>query len=115
MDRRVTLAVKGAEKRADSGIRATPRPASRFSTPFTVSVTRRSIWSRSGRHPLYGSAASPVVVSYEGVAHFGGDDGISERPLQLAGCASLRAAGGRACVGSLRERSAPFEFPPDAG
>ena len=36
-------------------------------------------------------------------------------PLPLAGCASLRAAGGRAYVGSRRERSAPFEVPPDAG
>jgi hypothetical protein len=56
-----------------------------------------------------------VVFSYGGVAHFGGDDGVFERPLPLAGCASLRAADGRACVGSLRERSAPFEFPPDVG
>ena len=56
-----------------------------------------------------------VVFSYGGVTHFGGDDGVSERPLPLAGCASLRAAEGRACVGSLRERSAPFEVPPDAG
>ena len=56
----------------------------------------------------------PAVFSYEEVAHFGGNDGVSERPLPLAGCASLRAACGRACVGSLRERSAPFEFPPDA-
>jgi len=31
----------------------------------------------------------PVVFSYEEVAHFGGDDGVSERPLPLAGCASL--------------------------
>ena len=56
-----------------------------------------------------------VVFSYEEVAHSGGDEGVSERPLPLAGCASLRAASGRACLGSLRERSAPFEFPPDAG
>ena len=49
------------------------------------------------------------------IAHVGGNDGVSERPLPLAGCASLRAASSRACVGSLRERSAPFEFPPDAG
>ena len=40
---------------------------------------------------------------------------MSERPLPLAGCVSLRAASGRAYVGSLRERSAPFEVPPDAG
>ena len=58
---------------------------------------------------------SQVVFSYEEVAHFGGDDGVSERPLPLAGWASLRAADGRACIGSLRERSAPFEFLPDAG
>ena len=56
-----------------------------------------------------------VVCSYEEVAYFGSDDGVSERPLPLAGCASLRAADGRACVGSLRERSAPFELSPDAG
>ena len=49
------------------------------------------------------------------VAHFGSDNGVSERPRPLAGCASLRAAEGRACIGSLRERSAPFEVPPDAG
>ena len=55
------------------------------------------------------------MCSYEGVAHFSGDDGVFERPLPLAGCASLRAAYGRACVGSLRERSAPFEFPPEKG
>ena len=30
-----------------------------------------------------------VVFSYEEVAHFGGDDGVSERPLPLAGRASL--------------------------
>ena len=70
--------------------------------------------------------------------YFGGDGGVSERPLPLADCASrlaplavrnfeipryrsvsrnasLCAAAGRACVGSLPERSAPFEFPPDAG
>ena len=35
------------------------------------------------------------------VACFGSDGGVSERPLPPAGCASLRAAGGRACVGSL--------------
>ena len=58
---------------------------------------------------------SVVVFNYVEVAHFGGDDGVSERPLPLAGCASLCAACGRACVGSLRERSAPFEVPPDAG
>ena len=78
-----------------------------------------------------------MVFSYGEVAHFGGDDGVFERPLPLAGCASLRTAGGRACVGSLRsaapsgrrfasrplslrslslrERSAPFEVPPDIG
>ena len=49
------------------------------------------------------------MSSYEGVAHFGEEDGVSERPLPLVGCASLRAASGRACVGSLRERSAPFD------
>ena len=38
-----------------------------------------------------------------------------ESPLPLAGYASLRAAFGRACVGSLRERSAPFDFPPEEG
>jgi hypothetical protein len=62
-----------------------------------------------------GSTGVRAAFSYGGVAHFGGDDGVFERPLPLAGCASLRAADGRACVGSLRERSAPFEFPPDAG
>ena len=46
---------------------------------------------------------------------FGSDEDVFESPLPLAGCASLRAAGGRAYVGSLRERSAPFEVPPDAG
>ena len=56
-----------------------------------------------------------VVFSYEGVTNLGDDDDVSERPLPLAGCASLRAACGRACVGSLRERSAPFEFLPDVG
>ena len=56
-----------------------------------------------------------IVFSYEGVAYFGSDSSVSERPLPLAGCASLRAADGRACIGSLRERSAPFEVPPDAG
>ena len=56
-----------------------------------------------------------VMFSYEGVAHVGDDDRVSERSLPIAGCASLRATGGRACVGSRRERSAPFEFPPDAG
>ena len=60
-------------------------------------------------------AGARVVFSYEEVAHFGDGDGVSERPLPLAGCASLRAACGRAYVGSRRERSAPFEFPPDAG
>ena len=60
------------------------------------------------------SAGARVVFSYEGVAYVGSDGGVSERPLPLAGCASLRAAGGRAYVGSLRERSAPFEVPPDA-
>ena len=63
----------------------------------------------------FDATARSVVFSYEGVAYFGGDGGVSERPLPLAGCASLRAAEGRACVGSRRERSAPFEFPPDAG
>ena len=62
-----------------------------------------------------GFRAPRVVFSYGGVAHFSGDDSISERPLPLAGCASLRAAGGRAYVDSLRERLAPFEFPPDVG
>ena len=55
------------------------------------------------------------MFSYEGIAHVGNDDSVSERPLPLAGCASLRAADGRAYVGSLRKRSAPFEVPPDAG
>ena len=48
------------------------------------------------------------MFGYEGVAHVGGDDGASERPLPLAGCASLRAACGRACVGSLRKREGAF-------
>ena len=60
------------------------------------------------------SAGAWVVFNYEGVAYVGSDGGVSERPLPLAGCASLRAACGRAYVGSLRERSAPFEVPPDA-
>ena len=47
--------------------------------------------------------------------YFGSDEDVFERPLLLAGCASLRAADGRACVGSRRERSAPFEFPPGEG
>ena len=55
------------------------------------------------------------MFRYKGVAYFGSDGGVSERPLPLAGCASLRAASGRACVGSRRERSAPFEVPPNAG
>ena len=70
----------------------------------------------------YVSTLRTVVVSDGEVAHFGGDDGVSERPLPLASSrglprwarsASLRAAGGRACVGSRRERSAPFDFPPE--
>jgi hypothetical protein len=73
----------------------------------------RDINHGDGRRVPVGT--DPVVCSYGGVAQFGGDDGASERPLPLAGCASLRAACGRACVGSLRERSAPFEVPPDAG
>ena len=36
-------------------------------------------------------------------------------PSRSRAYASLRAADGRACVGSRRERSAPFEIPPDAG
>ena len=52
------------------------------------------------------------MFSEEEVACFSGNNGLSERPLPLADCASLRAAAGRACVGSLREQSAPFEFPP---
>ena len=56
-----------------------------------------------------------IVFSEERVASFGSDGSVSERPLPLAGCASLRAADGRACVGSLRERSAPFEVPPGIG
>ena len=56
-----------------------------------------------------------MVFSYEGLAYFAGDGGVSERPLPLAGCTSLRAAESRACVGSHRERSAPFEIPPDVG
>ena len=55
------------------------------------------------------------MFSYEGIGYFDSDDGVSERPLPLAGCASLRAASGRACVGSLRERSAPFEVLPAVG
>ena len=70
---------------------------------------RRELPALSGRV----AGVFRVVFSYEEVAHFGGDNGISERPLPLAGCASLRAADGRACVGSRRERSAPFEVPPD--
>ena len=47
--------------------------------------------------------------------YFGNDEDMFESPLPLAGCASLRAASGRACVGSLRERSAPFDFPTRGG
>ena len=47
--------------------------------------------------------------------YFGSDEDVFESPLPLAGYASLRAASGRACVGSLRERSAPFDFPPEEG
>ena len=47
--------------------------------------------------------------------YFGSDEDVFESPYPLAGCASLRAAGGRACVGSLRERAAPFDFPPEEG
>ena len=39
-----------------------------------------------------------VVFSYGEVAHFGGDDGVSERPLPLAGCASLSPE-----IGAFRE------------
>ena len=72
------------------------------------------------------------------LVYFGSDKDVFESPLPLAGCgsrltslavrnfeipryrsvsrnASLRAACGRACVGSLRERSAPFDFPPEKG
>ena len=31
----------------------------------------------------------PIVFSEEGIAYFGGDGGVSERPLPLAGCGSL--------------------------
>ena len=56
-------------------------------------------------YPFTASAAGvpPAVCSYEGVAYVGSEDGVSERPLPLAGWASLR------------ERSAPFKIPPDAG
>ena len=74
----------------------------------------RDPW-HSPRQPVKPIGLSPVVCSYEGVAHFGGDDRVSERPLPLAGYASLRAADGRACVGSRRERSPPFEVPPNVG
>ena len=36
--------------------------------------------------------------------YFGSDEDVFESPLPLAGCASLRAASGRACVGSRRSR-----------
>ena len=49
-----------------------------------------------------------VLFSQEGLVYFGGDDGVSERPLPLADCASLRAAEGRACVGSLSPEIADF-------
>jgi hypothetical protein len=41
--------------------------------------------------------------------YFGSDEDVFESPLPLADCASLRAACGRACVGSLREREGAFE------
>ena len=90
---------------------------------------------------MYLSARAALVLSYEEVAHFGGDDGVSERPLPLARphCArpaAVLASARGALVSSLlasllplassrglsrfarsaspRERSAPFEFPPDA-
>ena len=47
--------------------------------------------------------------------YFGSDEDVFESPPPLAGCASLRAASSRACVGSRRERSAPFDFPPEEG
>ena len=53
------------------------------------------------------------MFSYERVAHFDSDGRVFERPLPLAGCASLRAAEGRDYVGSRRERSTPFELPPN--
>ena len=62
---------------------------------------------RLGRGPDC-SPCSQVVCSYEEVAHFGGDDGVFERPLPLAGCASLRAAYGRAYIGSLSPEIADF-------
>ena len=97
----------------------------------------RDPW-HSPRQPVKPVGLSPAVFSCEGVAHVGDDDSIPERPLPLAGCgsrlaslavrnfeipryysvsrdASLRAACGRTCVGSLHERPAPFEVPPDAG
>ena len=78
------------------------------SRPRRTSFRGESVLAGEGR-------GARAVFSYEGVAYFVGNGGVSERPLPLAGCASLRAADGRACVGSLRERSAPFEVPPDAG
>ena len=87
-----------------------PRDPAGRPVRFRIAVTG-VLFERSRRL----TAATGVVFSYEEIAHFGGDDGVFERPLPLAGCASLRAASDRAYVGSRRERSAPFEFPPDAG
>jgi len=55
------------------------------------------------------------VFGHETAEHAGGTTDVLESPLALAGCDSLRAPFGRAYIVSLRERSAPFEFPPFAG
>ena len=79
-------------------------------------------WARPHFNPR---AALRAVFSYEEVAHFGGNDGVSERPLPLAGCGSRLASlavrnfkipryRSVSRNASLRERSAPFEVPPDA-
>ena len=51
--------------------------------------TREPALARMESESRIGHHAFTVVCSYGGVAHFGGDDGTSERPLPLAGCASL--------------------------
>ena len=139
----------------------TPHSTSRFLSSAAPACSPRTAHT-AGRNYLKPRCRETVAFSYEEVAHFGDDDGVSERPLPLTGCASLspeiadfrdderrvasfeprsrvvappsllplassrglprcarsaslRAAEGRACVGSLRERSAPFESPPDVG
>ena len=85
--------VPGSEATASPrAVRAGRRPASR----------RRKRRGRSGLlDPYLNTTVGWIVCSYEGVAHFSGGDSIPEWPPPA------RSA-------SLRERSAPFEFPSDA-